>query len=154
MTLLKKVIIGWLGLCVVMGSWALITGNTSEEAALQNELADICEDAFEEMEGKIANEFMMMALDSKFQDRNRKANNPLKLEVEYDDDIEPVMDAKRGYDRRELNLSCQQKLISNYKGIEPVAVIMVHIDKHGDVSYELSDYDIYDTVDKIWWSDI
>jgi hypothetical protein len=151
---MKKIIIGWLTLSVLIGGWSLISGNDTEEGRLNNELADLCEEAFEEMEGSIASKFMMMALQPKFSDKNKRAQNPLKFEVEYDDDIKPKMEVKRGVERRELNLSCHQRLVSNYNNVEPVAVIMVHVDKHGDVTYKLSDYDIYDTQDKIWWSEL
>lgn len=152
MTLMKKVIIGWLGLCVIAALWAVVTGNTSEEPALQNELADMCEDAFEENEGLVANKLFEFSMKPNFE--SIKSRQPLMLKVEYDDDIEPIMEAKRGLDRRELNLSCQQKLLSNYSGVEPWAVIMVHRNKHGDYSYDITDVDIYDTKEKIWWSEI
>ena len=152
MTLIKKIIIGWLGLCVVVGLWSVITGNTSEKGALQNEFTDICEDAFEENKGLVANKFFEFAMNPKLE--SRKSHQPLMLKVEYDDDIEPIAEAKRGLDRRELNLSCQQKLTSNYKGVEPWAVIMVHRNKHGDYAYEISEIDIYDTKDKVWWSSL
>lgn len=152
MTLMKKVIIGWLGLCVIAALWAVATGNTSEESVLQNELADMCEDAFEENEGLVANKLFEFSMNPKFE--ARKTRQPLMLKVEYDDDIESIVKAKRGADRRELNLSCQQKLTSNYKDVEPWAVMMVYRDKNGDFTFEVSEVDIYDTKEKIWWSEI
>ena len=149
---MKKVIIGWLGLCVMAGLWAVATGNTSEESVLQNELADMCEDAFEENEGLVANKLFEFSMKSKFE--SIKSRQPLMLKARYDNDIEPIVEATRGVDRRELNLSCQQKLTSNYKDVEPWAVIMVHRNKHGDYSYNVTDVDIYDTKEKIWWSEI
>lgn len=115
MTLIKKVIIGWLGLCVIAALWAVATGNTSEESALQNELSDMCEDAFEENKGLVANKLFEFSTNPKF--KARKARQPLILKAEYDDDIKSIVEAKRGADRRELNLSCQQKLTSNYKDV-------------------------------------
>lgn len=152
MTLVKKIIISWLGLSVIAGLWAVVTGNTSEKATLQNELADICEDAFEEKRGVVANEFFYFSTNPKFE--SIKSAQPIMLKVKYDDDFKPIIEAKRGADRRELNLSCQQKLTSNYKDVEPWAVIMVHRNKHGDYSYDVTDVDIYDTKEKIWWSEI
>lgn len=152
MTLIKKVIIFWLGLCVIAALWAVATGNTSEESALQNELADMCEDAFEENEGLVANMLFEFSMKPKFE--SIKSRQPLMLKARYDNDIEPIVEAKRGADRRELNLSCQQKLTSNYKDVEPWAVIMTYRDKNGDFTYEVSEVDIYDTKEKIWWSEI
>ena len=152
MTLIKKIIIGWLGLCVVVGLWSVAKGNTSKEAMLENEFADVCEEAFEENERLIANNLFEFSMNPKFE--TRRNNNPLMLKVEYDDNIEPITEAKRGFDRRELNLSCNQKLISNYDGIKPWVVIMVHGDKNGDYTYEISGFDIYDIKEKIWWSSL
>ncbi len=71
----------------------------------------MCEDAFDENEELVANKFFEFSMNSKF--KSIKTHQPLMLKVEYDDDIEPITEAKRGIDRRELNLSCQQKLTSN-----------------------------------------
>lgn len=152
MTTKTKIMIGVIAIWSLSALWALVTGNTSEEAALKNKFTDLCEEAFNKMEGTIANNFMMMALE--YQDVNRKKNYPLKFEVEYDNDIKPLVEAKRGIDRRELNLSCQQKLVSNYSDVDPVAVIMIHIDKNGRSSHKLTDYDVYNTQDKVWWSEL
>ena len=152
MTLIKKVIIGWLGLCVVAALWTAATGNTSKESALQNELADMCEDAFEENEGLVANKLFDFSMNQKFNEL--RSGQPLMLKARFDNDIEPIVEAKRGADRRELNLSCQQKLTSNYKDVEPWAVIMANRDKNGDFTYEVSEVDIYDTKEKMWWSEI
>lgn len=152
MTLMKKIILGWLGLSVVIGLWSVATGNASKEGALQNEFVDMCEEAFDENEGLVANKLFEFSMNPKFE--ARKSHQPLMLKVEYDDDIEPITEAKRGVDRRELNLSCQQKLTSNYKGVEPWAIIMLYRDKDGDFIYEVSEVDIYDTKDKVWWSSL
>ena len=112
----------------------------------------MCEEAFDENEGLVANKLFEFSMNPKFE--ARKSHQPLMLKVEYDDDIEPITEAKRGVDRRELNLSCQQKLTSNYKGVEPWAIIMLYRDKDGDFIYEVSEVDIYDTKDKVWWSSL
>lgn len=152
MTLIKKIIIGWLGLSVVIGLWSIATGNTSKESALQNEFTDMCEDAFDENEELIANQLFEFSMNPKF--KARKTHQPLMLKAEYDDNIKPITEAKRGVDRRELNLSCQQKLTSNYKGVEPWAIITAHRDKNADFTYKITEVDIYDTNDKVWWSSL
>ncbi len=141
MTLIKKIIVGWLGLCVIAALWAMATGNTSKEAALRNELADMCEDAFDENEGLLEDKFLEMGTKAK-----------LKLKIEYDDNIAPNIETKRGMNR-ELFVSCQQKLVSNYDELEPWAIIVVKT-SNGDTSYELTELDIYDNKEQVWWSEL
>jgi len=142
MSLMKKIIIGWLTLSVISGAWALITGNTSEEAMITNALVDKCEDAIEDNEDLITVRLNEMGY--------RTGQN---LDVEYDNDIAPMLETKRGM--HQLFITCQQKLVSNDKSLEPWTVVVIEVENDsGDITSRVTDYDIYDNQEKLWWSEL
>ncbi|HAV1362947.1 hypothetical protein [Vibrio parahaemolyticus] len=120
MSLIKKLILGWLGLSFVIGGWALITGNTSEEAMLTNQFADICEEVLDETEDDINNQLGLKLVE---------AGKPGKIKI--DGINEELITAERGYNGAAI--TCPYELDANFdtKGINVFTI--VKLEHNGDV---------------------
>ncbi|WP_210447430.1 hypothetical protein [Vibrio crassostreae] len=120
MSLIKKLILGWLALSVVIGGWALITGNTSEEAMLKNRFVGICEDVLDEAEDDINNQLQLRLFES---------GKPGKIQV--DGINEEGITAERGYNGAAI--ACPYKLDANFdtKGINVLTI--VKLNPEGDI---------------------
>ncbi|MDW2076233.1 hypothetical protein R7Z42_14525 [Vibrio sp. 1863] len=120
MSLIKKLILGWLALSVVIGGWALITGNTSEEAMLKNRFVGICEDVLDEAEDDINNQLQLRLFES---------GKPGKIQV--DGINEELITAERGHNGAAI--ACPYELDANFdtKGINVFTI--VKLDYNGEV---------------------
>lgn len=137
MKIVKIIVFGWIALSVLTGGWMLITGNTSEEAMVANQ----CEDALEDLEGLYTNELLVFG--------STKAK--LYIKAEYNDDIPPKVEYKRG--ARNVIL-CRQLLETNHSDFEAWVTVALQADRSGDIQSELVDYDIYDKKEDLWWSEL
>ncbi|MDF5056384.1 hypothetical protein P3593_11650 [Vibrio parahaemolyticus] len=120
MSLIKEIILGWLALSIVIGGWALVTGNTSEEAMLKNQFVGICEDVLDEVEDEINNHLKLKLFES---------GRPGKIQV--DGVNEDLITAERGHNGAAI--ACPYKLDANFdtKGINVFTI--AKLDYNGDV---------------------
>ena len=120
MSLIEKLILGWLALSVVIGGWALITGNTSEEAMLKNRFVGICEDVLDEAEDDINNQLQLRLFES------GKAGK-----IQVDGINEELIIAERGHNGAAI--ACPYELDANFdtKGINVLTI--VKLNPEGDI---------------------
>ncbi|MDK9736134.1 hypothetical protein KI655_02375 [Vibrio sp. D404a] len=120
MSLIKKVILGWLALSIIIGGWALVTGNTSEEAMLKNQFVGICEDVLSNTKDDINNQLKL---------RLFELSKPGNIQI--DSVNEELITAERGYSGAAI--ACPYELDANFdtKGINVFTI--VKLDHDGDI---------------------
>lgn len=117
MSLIKKLTLGWLTLSVVIGGWALITGNTSEEAMLKNRFVGICGDILDEAKDDINNQLQLRLFES---------GKPGKIQV--DGINEELITAEHGHNGAAI--ACPYELDANFdtKGINVFTIVKLDYD--------------------------
>lgn len=123
MTLKKKIIITIASIWGLSILWALATGNTSKEAALQNKFIDICEDTLDELEDEINTQLVTKAESAGYK------NNTIEV-VKI---IEESARAERG-SNGQVAVGCFATVENDF-GLDSIKVTLISkLDNDGDIA--------------------